>query len=158
MTMATDRDTPPSGWGEFITEVDDKHQRAHERLRLDFRELERTVESNYQHFSTVTDLLKAKVSSLESNAGKPIDATTLVMPLKATIAIVGAALVVSASMWALNNKIDAQQKSAEAAAKFQESQISTLREQLAANQRNTELLRYEVQQLKETVIGKGKKP
>jgi len=149
---------PKDGWADVISEIDEKHQKGHDRLRIDLRELQSRVENNYHHFDDVTSLHRAKISTLEATAATPIDATKLVMSTKAIVAVVGAAITIAASIWSLSTKIDAQQKASEATAKLAEMQMAAMRESITMTQRQYELLRYEVQQLKETVINKGKTP
>jgi hypothetical protein len=141
------------GWAEVLDRMDEKHTAAHIRLRGDLSSMENTVESNFRHSEDQFALMRARLNEIATLAAQPVDATKLVMSTKAIVSVVGAAIVIAASIWSLSTKIDAQQKAAEAAAQLATLQMNAMRESIATTQRQYELLRYEVQTLKETVIG-----
>lgn len=139
----------PAGWREVLDQIDDTHGKAHERLRMDLRKLEGIVESNYQHFEMITSLNRAEIQTLKTTAAQPVDATKLVLSTKAIIGVVGAVLVAAASYLNLSAKIDGQQR-------VQDIQIAAMQQTIKENSARTELLRMEVQTLKETILSKGK--
>lgn len=139
------------GWLEVLDEIDKKHQSAHDRLRLDFRKIDNTVQSNYVYFDNMYRLADGRLNTLEAQAKIPVDATKLVLSTKAIIGLVGAVLVAAASYLNLSAKIEGQQR-------VQDIQITAMQQTIKENSARTELLRMEVQTLKETILTKGRQP
>lgn len=134
----------PSGWAEVINNLDEKHDDAHTRLRTDHRALAITVESNYRHFEDQLTIMRADIRTMSALMNAPIDATKLVLSTKSIIALLIASLGIAASLWNISNKIDSNQRA-------NELQMKSLSESIATQQRQYELLRYEVQTIKEAV-------
>jgi uncharacterized membrane protein YwzB len=156
-------ETLQGGWSELIEEIDRKHEAAHRRLREALSHLETTVADDKRHFQIQADALRGRMGEIAQLASTPVDATKLVLSTKAIISLVCGILVIAASYWALAGKIDQQQKDATANAKLQEVQMKALADAVADAKaigtnatRQNELLRYELQSLKEIVVGKGK--
>lgn len=151
---------------QMIEQNDEKYEDGHLRLRTDVRANETRIESNYRHFDDQVQLIKTRLGSVEGAIAQPIDATKLMLTTRAIIAVVGAALVVSAALWTvrtdvqrLGEKVDQQQREASASSKLQEVQMSVLRDSLTLTQKQSddarrqyELLRYEFSTLKDTVL------
>ena len=146
---------------QMIEQNDQKHEDGHARLRQSLRDLHDTVERNFRHFEDQGNLLRARLSAVDAYVATPLDATKLVLSTKAVIAVALAAVTIAGSYWSLSVKLDTQQRSIESAAKLQEAQMQSLgsaaadaKATAADAKRQYELLRYEFQSLKETVIGK----
>jgi|SRR6516164_2714802 hypothetical protein len=157
---------------QMVEQIDEKHDEGHSRLRSDYRSLETKVESNYRHFTDQFTLLKGQLTTLDAKMNLPMDATKLSLTAKPIIAILGSvmggAVLISTSIFAmrtdvkdLSTKVDAQQAAATARATLQDVQTAALRDALATTQkqaedakRSYELLRYDVQALKDAL---GKK-
>lgn len=153
------------GLEQIVEQNDEKHSEAHKRLRTDLQDLKATVESNFRHFEDQNTLIRSSLRAMETQVALPIDATKLVLSTRAILAVASAAVVIAGSYWNLSTKLDAQQRATEASAKLQEVQMKVLgdaaadaKSTAADAKRQYELLRYEFQSLKETVLGKGKQP
>lgn len=150
---------------KIVAEYREDSDDAHQRLRESLRGLSTTVESNFRHFEDQGNLLRASISAVAIQASTPVDARKLVLTTPAIIAVVLGAVSVAASYWNLSTKLDAQQRAKEASDKLWEVQMTALggavaeaKSTAADAKRQYELLRYDFQSLKETVIGKGKQP
>jgi len=140
-----------SGWAEALEGFNDAHRAGHERLRLDIQGQRSTIENNYRHFDDMDKLTRARLGTLEAVADRPVDATKLVLSTRAIVSVVVAALAIAGSYWNLSTKLDAQQR-------LTDLQIVSLQETIRQTSARYELLRIEVQSLKETVIqGKATK-
>jgi hypothetical protein len=151
-------DARQDGWLDVLDEIDKKHQSGHDRLRLDLRELERRVENNFVHFATITDLHRSKINPLDATTAAPVNASKLVLTTTQIVAVVGACLVIAATSWRLSEKIDTQSAKMDASQRLYDVQLASMQQSIRETSARYELLRIEVQSLKETVIGKGKQP
>lgn len=100
----------PNGWGEVLDKLDEKHGDAHDRLRSDLRALEVRLNSNYRHFEDQITLVRGRMNEVAQLAATPVDATKLVLSTKAIVALVIAAVGVSASFWVLRDAVQSQNK------------------------------------------------
>ena len=155
----------PDDLTKLVSEYRAEADEAHGRLRTDLRLLEATVQSNFRHFDDQTRLVRAEIGQIAAASNAPIDAMKLVMSTKSIVALCFGIVAIVASYWSLSAKIDAQQKDAVNDRRLQEVQMKALgdaaadaKATAADAKRQYELLRYEFQSLKETVIGKDKKP
>jgi uncharacterized protein YigA (DUF484 family) len=141
----------PPGWAAVFDERDRLHRDGHTRLRQELERLNGRVENNYSYFSQVTDLHRSEIATLKAIASSPVDATRLVLSTKSILGLVGGCLIIAASYWTLSAKIDSQQQ-------LTKIQIESIQEAVKQANARYELLRIEVQTLKETMIAKGKTP
>lgn len=151
-----------------LDEVDQVTASGHKRLRNE-------IEQIGAHLDALTAEQKVLSSQLAALSVAPVDATKLMLTSRSIIALVLGVVTIVGSVWAsaastsrnmerIETKVDAQAAATVAAAKLQDVQMSTLRDAstdakntAADAKRQYELLRYEFQSLKETVIqGKSK--
>jgi hypothetical protein len=160
-----DSSTLPNGWSRVIDELDEKHAKGHERLRLDFRGMDTRVESNYRHFDDMNKIaagrfstIEATLETLKANVEKP-DAMKLTLSTTHIVALVTACLIIAGSGWRLAEKIDTLGAAQLAQQKLYDLQLAAMQDAIRQTSARYELLRIDVQALKETVIsGKGKTP
>lgn len=150
-----------------MDEVDGAAAAGHTRLRKSVDALE----TQFDALVSEQNVLAEKVKAVSEG---PVDAAKLTLTSRAIVALVLGVVTIAGSVWAsaastnrnmerIETKVDAQAAATIAAAKLQDVQMSTLRD-AATDAKNTaadakrqyELLRYEFQSLKETVIQKGK--
>lgn len=137
---------------ERLDEVDSAAAAGHQRLRKTLDQLEAHVDSLAERQAELSERIRAVTEA-------PVDAMKLMLSTKAIVSLIFGMLLIAGSYWNLSKKVDDQQKDAATTAKLQEAQMATLRD--AANdakstaadaKRQYELLRYEFQDLKETVL------
>lgn len=150
-----------------LDELEQESAKGHERLRKSLGLLEAQVDI----MGTEQKVLSSQLAALSV---APVDATKLMLTSRSIVALVIGVTTIVGSVWAsaastsrnmqrIETKVDAQTNHALEAEKLQDVRMSTLRD-AAADAKNTaadakrqyELLRYEFQSLKETVIKKGK--
>ena len=150
-----------------LDDVDSESAKGHTRLRKSIDALEAQFDSLVTEQGKLTE-------RLENLSVAPVDATKLMLTSRAIIALVLGAVTIAGSIWgsaattkasvrAVEEKVDAEATARAADAKLRDVQMSTLRDAAsdakataADAKRQYELLRYEFQSLKETVIQKGK--
>ncbi len=123
---------------QMVEQNDEKAESGHERLRQDYRSLERRVETaEKQHVSLVE-----KVTRMELT---PTDVTKLKFAPSTVVAIVTLALGMGAAQWRLNEGLKSELLTA----------ITAQSKVIEAMQRRQELQQYEIQRLSEAVIKIG---
>lgn len=162
----------PIGPYALIESIDRKHGDNHKRLRDTLAEQHDQIENNYQHFNTKMETLRSRLDVIEAQTARP-DASKLTLASWQIVAVCSAILALGGSYWRMTARVDAlavqittQQQVWERAqlnvSKTQDLQYQQLRESVTdakksaeETKRNYELLRYDVQGLKETVLKRG---
>lgn len=150
---------------QMVSQNDQKHDDAHKRLRVSFRELEDRIESNFEYLRDGFMANRARMDALEKQAGMPVDVTKLVLTPRVVVAIVVASLTLAGGIWAstaglrsdvrdILTRMEAQTATYESVAKLQEVQSNALKTAVDDMKRRQELQQYEIQQLKEVILGR----
>ena len=168
--MSASESPVPSGWREVLHQIDENHTQAHERLRLDFRGLQATVESNYRYFDNMHKLHFASISALGAKVDTPVDATKLMVSTRVVVGIVTAVLVIVGSAWAstwglrsdvrdILTRMEAQQRATDARDKLLDVQAQATKDQAQSlkiamddMRRRQELQQYEIGELSKAIL------
>jgi hypothetical protein len=138
---------------------DEKHEDAHRRLRLDYRDLdERVVKLESGHATSA--------AQLTAMSDRTIDVAKLRFTPSVVISALVLALSVASGIWLstgglrsdvrdILTRMDAQAKTDDANRKLSDERLAALRDAVAAMQRRQELQQYEIQGLKETLLKQG---
>lgn len=150
---------------QMITQNDDKHEKAHRRLRESLTELAEKVESNYQYLKDGHTADKSRIDAMEKQLGLPIDTARLALTPRVVFTIVTICIALAGGIWSSTSglrsdvrdiltRMDAQKTAQEATIKLQELQSKTLQTAIDDMKRRQELQQYEIQQLKEVILGR----
>lgn len=153
----------PDGLLMMIEQHDDKHSAAHRRLRGDIDRLETQLNAGLQ---SLRDGHRDNAANIETVSNRPVDAARIMLTPSVVATIVVASLSIAGGVWASNSgirsdvrdiitKMEAQDRTATATARFQDAQTSSLRSAIDDLKRQMELLKYEQQRLREDVTKKG---
>jgi hypothetical protein len=129
---------------------------GHVRLRIDVRLLEATVQSNFRHADDQLRLVRAEIGQVAATSSRPVDAMKLTLSTTHIVALVIAAVTIAASAWRLGEKIDAVAIAQMTQQRMNDMQIAAMQDAIKQTSARYELLRIDVQGLRETVIAKGK--
>lgn len=89
-----------AGLLELIDQHNNKHDQAHRRLRLDFRELEARVSEDIKPFLDRQQIITSRLDTLVNT---PVDVSKMVFTPKVVIGIIATVLSISVGMWASNS-------------------------------------------------------
>lgn len=83
----------------------------------------------------------------------PMDVTKLQFSTRTVVAVVGMCIALAAGQWGLNTRLEATVMNAITAnARLQDERSTTLRESIAALQREQAMQKYEMQNIKEMLL------
>lgn len=110
--------------------------------------------------ATDVDHLEQRVLALERmisthtlQLATPMDVTKLQFSTRTVVAVVGMCIALAAGQWGLNTRLEATVMNAITAnARLQDERSTTLRESIAALQREQAMQKYEMQNIKEMLL------
>jgi len=137
------------GLVQMVEHVDQKHEEAHKRLRLDLRQLEEEVNKGFQSLRESSLTNRAKITEIEK---MPVDATKLVLSTPVIVAMIVMALGIAAAMWSVRSGMERLSDKMEAASKLSDVQNGALKTSVDDMKRRQELQQYEIQSLKEAIL------
>lgn len=156
----------PSGWTEVLDQLDEKHDRAHDRLRADLQgaisalaNLTSTVDRNYRYFEDQNAALRMRISEVTQLAQRPVDGTSLVWGTKTVLAVIGAILVAGGMYWDLRQGNKDIRRDLDAARSETSKAIEEIKQQRVNDKReaNDRLTQFLTQSLEKTMMAKGAK-
>jgi hypothetical protein len=146
---------------QLIVEYDGKHEAGHKRLRDDHRELESRIEVHYRYFNDKVTILQNELTQLRAKQDSPVDATRLMLSTKPIVTLLVGITMLVGVLWTLRLDVVALGTRLEESQKQENLRMDNLRQGLESTQkdaqdakRSYELLRYEVQGLKEQLAKK----
>ena len=141
--------------GAVLQMVDQNHRMAeegHHRLRTDWRALERRVES----LEAQTRASDVRFTKIENSP--PPDVTKLQFTARTVVAIVVGCVGLAAGQIVLNTKLEANLKAQiEQNAKVQDERYSSQKSSTDELRKRFELLQFEFQSLKDTVLRQNRR-
>ncbi len=141
---------------QMIAQNDEKHDEGHARLRKDLR----TVDERVEELETEHTKLASRVLKMES---APPEVAQLRFSPAIVVFIVTTAVSISGGIWAstaglrehmisIDARLATQAETEKANAKLLDERAATLRDAVAAIQRQQQLQAYEIQALKEAML------
>ncbi len=141
---------------QMIHQNDKKHEEGHKRLRTDLRDVDERLES----IETDHTKLSARILKMES---APPEVAQLRFSPAIVVFIVTTAVSISGGIWAstaglrehmisIDARLATQAETEKANAKLLDERAATLRDAVAAIQRQQQLQAYEIQALKEAML------
>lgn len=88
----------------------------------------------------------------------PMDVTKLQFTTRTVVAVVGMCVALAGAQWGLNTRLESNVMNAISAnAKLQDERSTTIKESIAALQREQAMQKYEMQNIKEMLLKQGAK-
>ena len=151
---------------QLIESTDEKHDEAHQRLRHDFRELKAQLDAGLNSVRADHAQTQTHIATMQAT---PVDAMKLMLPTRVVVAIVAGAVGIAGSIWISTSglkadvrdilgQLERQKTAVEASSKLQEIQAASPKTAIDDMKRRQELQQYEIQSLKEAIIGKARLP
>lgn len=159
----------PEAISEVMNQIDEKHDRAHDRLRMDLQatvatiaSITATVDRNYRYFEDQNAAMRLRLNTIEQLASMPVDATKLSLSTKAILSLVGAvvggALLVAGSFWTLQGALQNQSRDiAQLQKAVDELKQARLDDKREAQQKLSDFLNQRLETALAVTTGKGTK-
>lgn len=139
---------------QMVQQNDEKHDKCHGRLRDDFRDMESRLNALEGTQSAMSVRLSQTDARINQIGERRTDAGDLSYSSKTMIGIVSICVALAAGQWKLNSALEASVKAAiQENSKIQDERYQSTREWQAKSDREQQMQKYELQALKEMVIG-----
>lgn len=136
-------------WKAQLDHVDEKHELAHKRLRVELTEMETRLTG-----------LAASVAQLRINAESPVDAGRIAVPFRLVLLIIGAVVTIIGTVYASTSSIHVQMQSVadqlRSQQEVEQERSVTVKETLQDVQRKQTMQELEIQEVKEMIL-KGRR-